>query len=151
MSTTYREMTLDDVSAALSLWETSEGIGLSASDSAESIGGFLRQNPGLSYVAMVENTLVGAVLCGHDGRRGYLHHLAVEKTHRREGIGRQLVHVCLNDLQKNGIMKCHLFIFTDNLEGIGFWHRIGWTQREDLAMMSTWISTNSHPPGRGKT
>ncbi|HET6445667.1 MAG TPA: GNAT family N-acetyltransferase [candidate division Zixibacteria bacterium] len=146
MSTSYRKMSSADLDEAIELWKNSQGIGLSAADSVEHLEQFLRRNPGFSYVAIEDSCLVGAVLCGHDGRRGYLHHLAVAESHQRGGIGRQLVEICMKALRTNGIMKCHLFIFTDNQAGLEFWRRIGWTHRDDLAMMSAWTSPEGQKP-----
>jgi hypothetical protein len=123
MSTIIREFAPSDLTTALRLWEITEGVGLSEADSIEEIERFLLRNPGLSYVALDRSTIVGAILCGHDGRRGYVHHLVVAESHRR-----------------GGIMKCHLFIFIDNDIGMDFWQGIGWTHREELAMMSAWTS-----------
>ena len=140
MSITYRELLPSDLDAALLIWSMSEGIGLSDADSIKRLERFLIRNPGLSYVAVENGKVVAAMLCGHDGRRGYLHHLAVTTTHRREGIGRALVEYCLKALRVDGIMKCHLFIFDSNIGGLEFWRAIGWTHREELAMMSAWTS-----------
>jgi ribosomal protein S18 acetylase RimI-like enzyme len=140
MPVMIREMTPADIDSALRIWQITEGVGLSAADSVDEITRFLVRNPGLSFVAMEETNMVGAVLCGHDGRRGYLHHLVVAESHRRAGIGRELVSRCLNALRINGIMKCHLFIFVDNDAGMRFWRGIGWTHRQELAMMSAWTS-----------
>jgi putative acetyltransferase len=78
---------------------------------------------------------VGAVLCGHDGRRGYLHHLAVAPSHRRQGIGRALVNVCLVNLAALKIQKCNLFLFAAHTPGRTFWLRQGWSVREDIALV----------------
>jgi N-acetylglutamate synthase len=119
------------------LWEQAEGVGLhDHSDSREGIESYLTRNPGLSFVARADGIVVGAVLAGHDGRRGYLHHLAVNPDFRRQGIGRRLVDRCLDALQEAGIPKCHLFIFNDNVSGIGFWESIGWTPRSDISLVS---------------
>ena len=97
---------------------------------------FLARNPGLSFVAEEEGRIVGAVLCGNDGRRGFLHHLAVEKDRRRSGIGRDLVERCLSALAAAGFRKCHLFVLADNIEGQRFWRKIGWEERTTLKVMS---------------
>ena len=136
MSIAIREMTIQDYGQVLALWRTSEGVGLSDADSEESIARYLGRNPGLSFVARDGEHLVGAVLCGHDGRRGYIHHLAVSESHRRRGLGRALVERCLFALRRAGIDKCHLFVFADNQDTIAFWKSIGWTQRVELIMMS---------------
>ncbi|HIC90022.1 MAG TPA: GNAT family N-acetyltransferase, partial [Anaerolineae bacterium] len=96
----------------------------------------LDRNPGFSFVARDGRLLVGAILCGHDGRRGYIHHLAVYRRHRHKGIGRELVERSLHALKRVGIRKCHIFVFSDNQEAIAFWKHIGWTERIELTMMS---------------
>ncbi len=123
----------DDV---LALWRQCDGIGLSKADSRENIQAYLQRNPGMSFLATADGAVVGAVLCGHDGRRGYLHHLAVHPRFRRRGIGRQLVDRCLRALQQSGIQKCHLFIFNRNRDGIAFWKDVGWAPRNDISVIS---------------
>ena len=131
-----REFTLEDYDPVYALWKASDGIGLSDADSKEGIKRFLTRNPGLSYIAVQNNQVVGAALCGHDGRRGYIHHLAVAKSHRRQGIGRSLVGRCIYALMRIGISKSHLFVFGDNTGAIEFWKKVGWTERFELMMMS---------------
>ena len=121
------------------LWKSCDGIGLSAADSRDNIQTYLIRNPGLSLVARNGNNIVGAILCGHDGRRGYIHHLAVHPDYRRQGIGRLLAEKSLSALLSLGIQKCHLFIFHDNARGIGFWESIGWTHRQDIGVVSILI------------
>ena len=85
---------------------------------------------------MEAGRVVAAVLCGHDGRRGYLHHLAVRPSCRGRGIGRRLVETCLAALQADGIQKCHVFVFMDNPQGVDFWMHLGWTPRADIGVVS---------------
>jgi ribosomal protein S18 acetylase RimI-like enzyme len=131
-----RELTIEDYEPVYALWQASEGIDLSNADSKEGIKRFLERNPGLSYVALQDNKIVGAALCGHDGRRGYIHHLAVANTYRRQGIGKSLVGRCMYALMRIGISKCHLFVFGDNTDAIAFWNKIGWEKRVELMTMS---------------
>jgi putative acetyltransferase len=128
-------MNIADYEAVLALWKVTEGVGLSESDAREPVASFLARNPALSRVTLDGTNLVGAVLCGHDGRRGYLHHLAVAKTHRKLGLGRALVEVCLADLLQLGIPKCNIFLFADNAAGEAFWKHNGWVGRPDLLVM----------------
>ncbi len=128
-------MTLADFEAVSDLWRETEGIGLGESDCRPAIASYLARNPGLSFVARCGTRIVGAVLCGHDGRRGYLHHLAVARDLRRHGIGQALVRACLDGLAAVGIPKCNLFLFTDNAAGEAFWRHTGWVKRADLAVM----------------
>ena len=125
-----------DYEAVMALWTSVEGMGISEADSRASVERFLDRNPGLSFVAEIEGLVAGAVLCGHDGRRGFLYHLAVAPHHRRKGIGSALANRCLAALQALSIDKCHLFVFNDNLEAHEFWEALGWAQRNDLIMMS---------------
>ncbi len=127
-----------DIGDALELWRRSEGLGLGG-DTPAVLAGYLARNPGLSFVARDDGVMVGAVLCGHDGRRGYLHHLAVAPTHRRRGIGEALAARCLAGLEALGIAKCHLFVKGENETALAFWRRVGWVERVDLAMMSKTI------------
>ena len=134
---------IEAYNAVFSLWKQCDGIGLSAADSRESIQGYLKRNPGMSFLAGFEDKVVGAVLAGHDGRRGYIHHLAVHPNYRRHGLARKLVERCLTELAGAGIQKCHLFIFNDNIHGIEFWKRIGWDYRSDISVVSKIIGPNS--------
>lgn len=136
MSITLRPMRLSDYDAVYALWQNSEGIGLSAADDRDAIRHYLRRNPGMSFVAISGNTLVGAVICGHDGRRGYLNHLAIDTSFRRKAIGARLVRACMSALKKAGIDRCHIFVYHENSGGKDFWQSQGWFTREDLEIMS---------------
>jgi ribosomal protein S18 acetylase RimI-like enzyme len=125
-----------DFDAVFSLWSTTDGIGIGPSDTAEQFARYLARNPGLSLVAHDRSTLVGAVMCGHDGRRGFIHHLAVVESHRRRGIGADLIEGCVAKLGEEGILKCHLFVLADNTGALEFWTSAGWQQRTDLEMFS---------------
>jgi len=137
-----RPMTIEDYQRVLALWQASEGVGLSDADSRESIACYLARDPGHSFVTEVNGTLAGAVLCGHDGRRGYIHHLAVHPDYRRRGIGRELAAHCLAALRQAGIQKCHLFVFGENGNGRTFWQDAGWTERVELVLMSQTTTTD---------
>ena len=136
MSLTILPFTINDYDRVLAMWQQTDGVGLSSADSKVSIQAYLERNPSMSFIAEVDDVLVGTILSGHDGRRGYIHHLAVHANYRRQGIGRQLVDQCLATLQKVGIQKCHLFVFNDNVEGIDFWESVGWTRRMDIRVIS---------------
>src|SRR5690606_19450730 len=105
-----RAMVNTDYVPVRRLWEGTPGVGLNDSDRQHAVERFLERNPAMSAVASVDGRIVGAVLCGHDGRRGYLYHLAVELSHRKTGIGRKLVEWCEQRLEEAGIDKCSIFI-----------------------------------------
>ena len=129
-------MTPADIVDAIELWRDCEGVSLRGADSPEGITRYLERNPGCSFVARDQGKLVGAALAGHDGRRGYLNHVAMARTHRSQGIGRTLVERCLAALREHGIHKCHLFVFETNAEGRKFWGHLGWHERGNLLLMS---------------
>jgi ribosomal protein S18 acetylase RimI-like enzyme len=147
MAIRIREFTMADYDAAHALWKKTEGIGLSQADERQNIAGFLEHNAGMSFVAEDAGQLVGAIMCGSDGRRGFLHHLAVDGSRRRSGIGRMLVDRCLAALAERGLRKCHIFVLADNVEGKRFWNRIGWEERTTLVVMSHDVAPFPAAPG----
>jgi putative acetyltransferase len=127
MNHAISNLTTDDYEETVAFWRTQTGIWLNESDEPEPMRRFLLRNPGMSLIARnASGTVIAAVLCGHDGRRGYLHHLAVDPAHRRLGLGRALVERCLAKLAAAGIPKCNIFLFNDNAEGRRFWEKLGY-------------------------
>lgn len=139
MDITFSIFTMELYDNVLALWQQCEGVGISGADSRDSIRSYLDRNPGMSFVATDGGNVVGAALAGHDGRRGYIYHLAVHPDYRREGLGRQLADRCLQALKSSGIQKCHILVFNDNAHGIAFWESIGWTTRSDIGVISKFI------------
>ena len=128
-----RAMTIEDYDEVRALWMSIKGFGIrSVDDSREGVEAFLKRNPGSSVVAVMDGRIVGAILCGHDGRRGCLYHVCVAEEHRMRGIGKEMVVFCMNALKKERINKVSLIAFTKNDIGNAFWKQIGWTRREDL-------------------
>lgn len=133
------EMTLEHHGAALALWQNTPGVGVNDRDGREAISHYLESNPGLSLVALGGAELVGTLLAGSDGRRGYLHHLAVAPSHRGMGLARAMVNQAQERLHQLGVDKSHIFVYADNPDGQAFWSALGWQFREDLRVMSgTW-------------
>jgi len=135
MSGQFHTTCESDFAEVLRLWAQTEGVGLNELDTPAQLSHYLQRNPGMSFVARDGGEIVGAVLCGHDGRRGYLHHLAVAKSHRRRGLGKKLVEMCLARLAEIEVQKCNIFLFADNADGEGFWKHNGWANRDDLCVM----------------
>jgi ribosomal protein S18 acetylase RimI-like enzyme len=136
MSIQINPMSISEYREVYDLWDGTPGIGLSSSDEENEIAAFLEHNPGLSLVAREGDKLAGAVLCGHDGRRGYIRHLAVAESFRRTGVGGVLIERCLAALRESGIPKCHLFVYRSNAGVVAFWESTGWIARSDLSLMS---------------
>jgi ribosomal protein S18 acetylase RimI-like enzyme len=126
----------EDYAAARALWLATEGVNLSPGDAEDEVRAFLVRNEGLSLVAHEGGTLVAAALCGHDGRRGYIYHLAVAKSHRRQGLGRAIVAHCLEALEAAGIRRGQVSVFATNALAHAFWERLGGQLRADLVVFS---------------
>ncbi|MEJ2132221.1 MAG: GNAT family N-acetyltransferase [Gammaproteobacteria bacterium] len=131
-----RSFRIGDFESVNVLWRSFDGVGLSASDSREGVRRFLDRNPGLSFVWEAHGRILGAIMCGEDGRRGYIHHLVVDASARRKRIGEKLVQASLEALTVRGILKCHIFVFGENLGALEFWRAIGWHDRDEIAMLS---------------
>jgi len=135
MTVIIRIMKPEDIPAVLALWRSTPGVGLNESDTPERLTAYLQRNPGQSFVATESKNIIGAVLCGNDGRRGSLNHLAVAAKWRRNGIGTALVERCLMTLEAQGIVKCNIFVYANNQAGQEFWARNGWKIRPDLLLL----------------
>jgi len=128
-----RVMTMEDYDQVKELWNSIQGFGIrSMDDSREGVARFLKRNPTTSVVAEEDGKVVGAILCGHDGRRGCLYHVCVHKDYRMRGIGKSMVAFAMEALKKEEINKVSLIVFTKNDIGNAFWKEIAWTKREDL-------------------
>lgn len=135
-----RTFEASDHEDAHALWSRTPRVGLSSADSREPVVAFLQRNPGMSFVATTGGKLVGTILCGHDGRRGLIHHLVVDAEHRRRSVASRLVDSAPGALRAARIENCHLMVFKDNPHGLAFWSRIGATRRQELALFS--LGTN---------
>jgi ribosomal protein S18 acetylase RimI-like enzyme len=132
-------MTTGDYAAVIDLWNACEGV--RANETPEELARILDRNPGLCLVAREtvarsdsgnSQRLAAAILCCHDGRRGYLYHLGVHPDFRRRGLATALVDRCLAELSRLGIRRCTIFLIRGNAEGEAFWRNHGWRERVDL-------------------
>lgn len=128
-----RPMTMNDYTDVYALWKEIEGFGIRAvDDSKEGIARFLKRNPTTSVVAEKDGCIVGAILCGHDGRTGCFYHVCVRKEYRHKGIATQMATAAIEALKEEKISKVSLVAFRDNKTGNACWHELGWKEREDL-------------------
>jgi N-acetylglutamate synthase len=123
-----RDFQITDYADALELWRGAEGIEIAEGDLREEVAGFLSRNPGLSRVAEAGNVMVGVALCGQDGRRGYIYHLAVQSAYQKFGLARRLVGECLDRLRQLGLRRALILVAEDNPGGQAFWQRCGWEE-----------------------
>ncbi len=139
-----RLLTENDYDEVYQLWNGTPGIGLrSMDDSKESIKRFIKRNPTTNFVAVENDQIVGTVLAGHDGRRGYLYHACVEEGHRQRSIGRMLIEQVIQAMKAENITKIALVCFLKNDLGNKFWSLLGWTKREDLEYYNLSIDDNN--------
>jgi len=123
-----REMTIDDYDQVFMLWKTTDGIDVDESDTREYLEKYFRRNPHLSYVAETNKTIIGTIKGGQDGRRGYLYHLVVVDKYRRYGIAKELIERCIEELKRQEIWKCNIYIMNSNTKAFSFWQHNGWKE-----------------------
>lgn len=128
-----RPMIIEDYDDVYRLWTLTKGMGLNNLDDTKAgINIFLQRNPNTCFVATFHNEIIGTIISGHDGRRGYIYHTAVSEKFRKKGIGQKLVTSSLSALKTEGINKVALVVFSKNKLGNLFWEKIGFRKREDL-------------------
>lgn len=136
-----RPLETADYPQLAALWRRTEGMGLRAwEDSAEGIGQYLARNPRTGFAACLgDGSICGCVLAGHDGRRGFIYHLAVAAGQRRQGIARALVGAAMDALRREGIRKAAFLIYPDNEQGRAFWQQMGFAPRQDVVYYDRWL------------
>lgn len=139
-----RKMIINDYEGVYQLWINTPGMGMrSVDDSKEGIAKYLNRNPETCFVAESQNKIIGVILSGHDGRRGYIHHTAVNDTVRKQGIGTALVNTAIEALKKQGINKVALMVFRTNNLGNSFWESQGFEDRNDLVYRNKSLNDNN--------
>ena len=130
----YRLFSKEDCGEVLDFWANTAGVRLhkNGEDTVEGISAYLERNPGFSFVALNEDKIVGAILCGHDGRRGIIHHLAVDSRYRKLGIGKKLLRLSLEQLKASNIKKSMLFILKENDIGEAFYRSLYWKEEDSV-------------------
>lgn len=133
---TIRPMTIEDYDEVYAMWQITSKRALSTADERKQIERYLKRNEGLSQVAVIDGKIVGTVLAGHDGRRGFIHHMAVLPEFRRRRIGHALAEKAIEKIKSEGIEKTHIFCYQNNVTGQNFWSDFGFTKRDDLFVFS---------------
>ncbi|HHV34350.1 MAG TPA: GNAT family N-acetyltransferase [Syntrophomonadaceae bacterium] len=131
-----------DIDAMLNLWRCIPGIGISKGDTVQSLRGFMDKNPSACLILRIDGRLIGTVLGGFDGRRGYIYHLAVHPDYRGRGYGKALLDRVCRELNALGAPKIHLFAFNDNQAAATFYPSQGWEERRDIRVYS-WDANRS--------
>jgi len=123
------EMKLNRHAELIAFWKSCEGIWVSDDDSYENMKIYFKRNPKSNFIVLYENQIIGTVKCSHDGRRGYIHHLAVKEEFRKQGTAKELVGKCMAFLRTQGIKKFRVFVLDSNPEAIKFWKHIGFKEQ----------------------
>lgn len=131
-----RPMTIDDYDEVFAMWQITSKRALSAADGRMQIARYLKRNEGMSQVAVIDGKIVGTVLAGHDGRRGFIHHMAVLPAYRRRHIGHQLAQKAIDCIAADDIDKTHIFCYQNNETGQNFWRDFGFEKRGDVFVFS---------------
>ncbi len=126
----------ENIEAMKNLWRDIPGIGISSSDDTPALEIFLDRNPTTSFVLVAGDQIIGTVLGGYDGRRGYIYHLAIAAAFRRQNLGKQLLDRALSELRKLGASKIHLLVYADNHGAIAFYEKLNWQKRDDVFIFS---------------
>lgn len=136
-----RKMLISDYDKVYDIWMSCTGMGLNnLDDSKDGIDKFIKRNPDTCFVTEYGNELIGAIMVGNDGRRGYIYHAAVNPQYRKQGVASQLVENAMQALEQCGINKCALVVFDKNKNGNVFWEKLGFTVREDLVCRNKTIT-----------
>ncbi len=128
-------MKKNDYDELTALWNSFPGTTMTGADSRKDFEKFLSRNGDYCFSGFENANLIGSVMAGNDGRRGYIYHLAVGQSQQGKGTGMKLMTASENALKDAGIEKIHLFIYTDNT-AIEFYEKTGWHRRSDIAVMS---------------
>ncbi|MBK8981004.1 MAG: GNAT family N-acetyltransferase [Ignavibacteria bacterium] len=132
----YFEMRKGHFDLVKGIWERTDGIKLTIGDTEDEFGSYLKRNKGMSFICKDGRIIVGTILCGHDGRRGFIYHLAVHKDYRRRKIADKLIKLSLKQLRTHGLKRCMLMADNINESAKSFWTKMKWRKRDDLQMFS---------------
>ena len=129
------KFSIDSYNQVHKLWRK-VGISVGSSDSKEELEKMLKRNPNLFLIGKRNDKVIAVVMGGFDGRRGYVHHLAIDSNYRKKGYGRMMMDKIHNIFLQMGVHKVHLFIEKTNIEVVSFYESMGWEKRDDLIIMS---------------
>ena len=101
---------------------------------ARMIDGALAVHPDLLFVAAAEGAVVGAVISGFDGVRGWIYHLAVAANHRRRGIATRLMRAAGEGLRRAGCAKVNLQVRAGNSAVVAFYRSIGFEVEDRVSL-----------------
>ena len=132
----YSFMRIEDFDEIYKLWSSIQGLNLNKADEKESVSAYLLHNPNQSYVCKLSNKIIGTIMCGNDGRRAFIYHLAVLPEYQRKGIATELVRLAIDMQKQVGIDKCAISILNENVYGKNFWSNLGFSKVQEAETMA---------------
>jgi len=132
----YSFMRIEDFDEIYKLWSSIQGLNLNKADEKGSVNAYLLRNPNQSYVCKLSNKIIGTIMCGNDGRRAFIYHLAVLPEYQRKGIATELVRLAIDMQKQLGIDKCAIFILNENVYGKNFWSNVGFSKVQEAEIMA---------------
>jgi ribosomal protein S18 acetylase RimI-like enzyme len=132
-----RELTELDALSVTALW-TEAGLTRPWNDAAMD---FQRALDGATSAVLGlerDDVLLGTVMVGHDGHRGWVYYLAVRTTHQRQGVGSELLSAAEEWLRQTGAVKVQLMVRNENESALRFYRRVGY-ETSDVNVLSRWL------------
>jgi ribosomal protein S18 acetylase RimI-like enzyme len=136
MSIEIRIMKVSDIPASIELWKNMKGLAIRGSDNIRDLSEHVKMNFKHNFVAVIHDQLIGTVLGGFDGRRGYIYHMAVHENFRKQNIGKELMDRCFQSFREINVTKCHMMVLKDNTLAQEFYTRIGCELRTEILVFS---------------
>ena len=118
----------------IALWEAVFGYETAHNRPSLAIDKKLAIDDGLFFVAVMGAEVVGTVMAGYDGHRGWIYSVAVHPNHRQQGIGSQLVSQAERALAGRGCLKINLQILPGNEAATAFYSSLGYAQEQRISM-----------------
>jgi ribosomal protein S18 acetylase RimI-like enzyme len=123
-----------DEPAVIALWKQVFAYPEPRNDPATSIRRKLAAQRNLFFVAIADGKVVGTVMGGYDGHRGWIYSLAVDPAHQRQKVGTTLVRHVEKALAEHGAPKINLQVLSTNAGAIQFYRRLGYCIEERISM-----------------
>ena len=132
-----KKMDIKHYEEIITLWKNTEGVGLNEyDDSKKSIKKFIEKNPNTCFIAEINTEVIGTIMGGYDGRRGFIYHLMVKHEHRKHGIGKNLLEKVEIGLRREGVRRIYLVLIKENETGMRFWENNGYELRDFAELRS---------------
>jgi len=135
-----REFKIEDYAAVRDLWG-SAGLEFRPGDELEDIRLKLQRDPDLFLVAEIDSGIVGSVIGGWDGRRGWIYHLAVRPEDQRRGVGVSLIRELEGRLVHKGAKRVNAQVHNENEKSLEFFKALGYERQTHLTVIGKQLAS----------